>query len=217
MRRWLPSFLLVLPSIILVGVFVYGFIGKTVFASLARVKTKSGRVKAPGGWANYSQLLADGRYQHAMWNLLVLTVVFVAGTMVFGLLWALLLEKGVTGEGFFRSIFLFPMAVSFVAAGVIWRWLLSPAKDGQATGLNQLFLFIWECPGYSHPGIRRGSSIWRLWPSRLSGSCPAISWLSSWPVSAVFPKTSVRQLGSTVRPRSSSTGTFSSRSSRRSL
>jgi glucose/mannose transport system permease protein len=60
-----------------------------------------------------------------MWNLLVLTVVFVAGTMVFGLLWALLLEKGVTGEGFFRSIFLFPMAVSFVAAGVIWRWLLS--------------------------------------------------------------------------------------------
>jgi ABC-type sugar transport system permease subunit len=69
-RRWLPSFLLVLPSIILVGVFVYGFIGKTVFASLARVKTKSGRVKAPGGWANYSQLLADGRYQHAMWNLL---------------------------------------------------------------------------------------------------------------------------------------------------
>ena len=72
-RRWLPSFLLVLPSIILVGVFVYGFIGKTVFASLARVKTKSGRVKAPGGWANYSQLLADGRYQHAMWNLLVLT------------------------------------------------------------------------------------------------------------------------------------------------
>ena len=90
-RRWLPSFLLVLPSIILVGVFVYGFIGKTVFASLARVKTKSGRVKAPGGWANYSQLLADGRYQHAMWNLLVLTVVFVAGTMVFGLLWACLL------------------------------------------------------------------------------------------------------------------------------
>ena len=141
-RRWLPSFLLVLPSIILVGVFVYGFIGKTVFASLARVKTKSGRVKAPGGWANYSQLLADGRYQHAMWNLLVLTVVFVAGTMVFGLLWALLLEKGVSGEGFFRSIFLFPMAVSFVAAGVIWRWLLSPAKDGQAAGLNQLFVHM---------------------------------------------------------------------------
>ena len=66
-------------------------------------------------------------------------------TMVFGLLWALLLEKGVSGEGFFRSIFLFPMAVSFVAAGVIWRWLLSPAKDGQAAGLNQLFVHMGMC------------------------------------------------------------------------
>lgn len=169
-RRWLPSFLLVLPSIILVGVFVYGFIGKTVFASLARVKTKSGRVKAPGGWANYSQLLADGRYQHAMWNLLVLTVVFVAGTMVFGLLWALLLEKGVSGEGFFRSIFLFPMAVSFVAAGVIWRWLLSPAKDGQAAGLNQLFVHMgmsglqssWYSSGKFNMAAMAIPAIWQL-------------------------------------------------------
>ena len=74
-----------------------------------------------------------------MWNLLVLTVVFLAGTMFFGLLWAVLLEKGVRAEGFFRSVYLFPMAVSFIAAGVVWRWLLSPQEGSQAIGLNQLF------------------------------------------------------------------------------
>ena len=36
-KRWLPSFLFVLPSIILVGVFVYGFIGKNIATSFARV------------------------------------------------------------------------------------------------------------------------------------------------------------------------------------
>ncbi len=93
----------------------------------------------PWGYQNYTQLLGSGDYRHALMNLLVLTVVFMVGTMAMGLLWAVLLEKGVSAEGFFRSVYLFPMAVSFIAAGVVWRWLLSPRKGDQAIGLNQLF------------------------------------------------------------------------------
>lgn len=169
-RRWLPSFLFVLPSMILVGIFVYGFIGQNIVTSLQRVQTRSGRIKAPGGWENYSRLLSDDRYQHAMWNLLVLTVVFVAGTMFFGLLWAFLLEKGVRAESVFRSIFLFPMAVSFIAAGVIWRWLLSPAKGAQAVGLNQLFQMMgmpqlqssWYSAGKFNMAAMAIPAIWQL-------------------------------------------------------
>ncbi|MCW3158224.1 carbohydrate ABC transporter permease [Micropruina sonneratiae] len=141
LRNWGPPLLLVSPSIILVGIFVYGLIGVNVATSLATTTDRiTGRVTNPGGLANYGNLLTDDRYQHALWNLLVLTVVFMTGTMVFGLLWSVLLERGVAGEGVFRSIYLFPMAISFVAAGVAWRWLLSPAKDDQAIGLNQLFV-----------------------------------------------------------------------------
>lgn len=141
-KKWLPGFLLVLPSIILVGVFVYWLLTKNLFGSLQRTENiVTGKVTNPGGYQNYTQLLGDPDYKHALFNLLVLTVVFVGGTMFFGLLWAVLLEKGVRAEGLFRSIYLFPMAVSFIAAGVVWRWLLSPAKgSGQAVGLNQLFL-----------------------------------------------------------------------------
>ena len=130
------------------------------------------RVVNPGGYQNYVQLLSSDRYHHALWNLLVLTVVFVAGTMFFGLLWALLLEKGVNGEGVFRSIFLFPMAVSFVAAGVVWRWLLSPAQgSGQAIGLNQLFNKLgmpwlqnswWSDPGPFSMAAMAIPAIWQL-------------------------------------------------------
>ncbi|GAB3819554.1 sugar ABC transporter permease [Tessaracoccus terricola] len=140
-KTWLPGLLLVMPSILLVLVFVYGLIGQNVATSLERVETRSGRLVNEGGLANYAELLGSERYQHALWNLLVLTLVFVVGAMFFGLLWAILLEKGVTGEGAFRSIYLFPMAVSFIASGVVWRWLMSPGQgDYEAVGLNRLFI-----------------------------------------------------------------------------
>jgi glucose/mannose transport system permease protein len=52
---------------------------------------------------------------------------------------AFLLDKGVKGEGVFRAIYLFPMAVSFIAAGVVWRWLMNPAPGERSTGFNLLF------------------------------------------------------------------------------
>lgn len=173
LKRWGPGLLLVSPSIILVGVFVYGLIGRNVWTSLGRrTDFVTDRVLNPGGYLNYLQLLSDPRYHHALWNLLVLTVVFVAGTMFFGLGWAMLLEKGVTAEGLFRSILLLPMAVSFIAAGVVWRWLLSPAQGAdQAIGLNQLFIKMgmpwlqsawWSDPGPFAMAAMAVPAIWQL-------------------------------------------------------
>ncbi len=77
-------------------------------------------------------------------------MLFIVGTLIFGVLWALLLEKGVTGEGIFRSIFLFPMAISMIASGVVWGWLLNPSQGDEARGLNRLFSILGlELPGES--------------------------------------------------------------------
>lgn len=180
-KNWMPGLLMVLPSIILVGIFVYGLIGQNIWTSLNTSRNfVTGKVTNPGGYQNYSQLLGSEDYQHALWNLLVLTVVFMAGTMLFGLLWAILLEKGVTGEGVFRSIYLFPMAVSFIAAGVVWRWLLSPGTGGdQAVGLNQLFMKL------GLPGLQNA---WWSSDSRFSMAAMAIPavWQLSGYVMALF-------------------------------
>ena len=179
-KDWLPGFLLVVPSIILVGVFVYWLIFRNVSTSLDRTVTRaSKRVTNPGGVENYTKLLGSDDYQHALFNLLVLTVVFVAGTMVFGLLWAVLLEKGVNAEGLFRSVYLLPMAISFIAAGIVWRWLLSPGKGEQAVGLNQLLAMV---------GLERFQSAWWQSPSAFSMAAmamPAIWQLSGY-VMALF-------------------------------
>lgn len=139
-RNW-PSLAMLAPSILLLGVFVYGLIGWNFQISLTN---RDSLAPATGyvGLDNYVTLLTEPRFLHSLRNVAIYTVVFVVGTMVMGLLWALLLERGITAEGMFRTIYLFPMAVSFVASGVVWRWLLNSAQGDQAGGFNQLFVML---------------------------------------------------------------------------
>jgi glucose/mannose transport system permease protein len=142
-KRAGPPLLLLAPSLILVGIFVYGLIGANFRTSATDVHTAAqatGQAPSETVWfENYFELLRSDAFQHSLKNLFLYTVVFLVGTMVMGFLWAWMLEKPVKGEGFFRSVYLFPMAVSFVASGVVWRWLLNSNQGEGATGLNRLF------------------------------------------------------------------------------
>jgi glucose/mannose transport system permease protein len=146
LRRVGPPLLMLAPSVILVGVFVYGLIAANFATSLTDNHTAAqatGQEPAVLVWfTNYLDLLASEDFRHSLMNLVLYTVVFLAGTMVMGFLWAWMLDKPVKGEGIFRSVYLFPMAVSFVASGVVWRWLLNSNQDEQASGLNRLFQIV---------------------------------------------------------------------------
>ncbi len=141
MKTWGPGLVLLSPSLVLLGVFVYGLIGWTVKLSISNQHNARGS-KGYVGLTNYTNLFTrdvNDRFLHSLGNLLVFTVVFVVGTLLLGLLWAFILERGVRAEGFFRTIYLFPMAVSFVASGVVWRWLMNPGTGQNAGGLNTIF------------------------------------------------------------------------------
>ena len=136
-RRWGPGLLLVSPSIILITVFVYGLIGWNIKVSLSNWR-QAQPTSHYAGLSAYRELNQDEAWRMDLQHLLVFTVVFVVGTLIIGWTLALLLDKGVKGEGFFRAIFLFPMAVSFIASGIVWRWLMNPATGSRTTGLNAI-------------------------------------------------------------------------------
>jgi glucose/mannose transport system permease protein len=131
-RRWGPGLLLVSPSIVLVAVFVYGLIGWN-----AKVSTSDWRqaeeTSGFEGLAVYRELQDDERWDLSVDHIFLFTVTFIVGTLVIGAILAFLLDKGVRGEGFFRAIYLFPMAISFIAAGIVWRWLMNPAPGDRST------------------------------------------------------------------------------------
>lgn len=137
-RRWGPGLLLVSPSIILITIFVYGLIGWNIKVSLSNWRQAQPSSHYAGLGA-YRDLNHDAAFRQSLAHLLVFTVVFALGTLIIGWTLALLLDKGVKGEGFFRAVFLFPMAISFIAAGIVWRWLMNPAPGDRATGLNVIF------------------------------------------------------------------------------
>ena len=139
-RAWGPGLLLILPSLLALGVFVYGFLGWNI-----RVSLSSWRGLAPAhdfvGLANYTALFDDQRFMHFdVPNIALFTLVFVVGSLAIGFFMAVLLDRGVVGENVFRSVYLFPMAISFIATAIIWRWLLDNGGGESTTGINKLLV-----------------------------------------------------------------------------
>src|SRR2546423_1597891 len=140
-RRWGPGLLLVTPSLLALGVFVYGFLGWNIRVSFTSWRGAASRNPNDNvGLRNYRELMHNERFASIdIRNIVIFTVVFVVGALVVGFFMALLLDKGVRGENFFRSVYLFPMAISFIATAIIWRWLLDNGSGRSTAGLNKLF------------------------------------------------------------------------------
>jgi glucose/mannose transport system permease protein len=132
------SAVLISPSILAVLIFVYGFIAWSVRVSLSKWKGLSADYTW-NGLNNYFSLFSDPRFHVDVRNTLIFTGVFVLGSILLGFLLAVILDQGLRGESFFRSLFLFPMAISYIVTGVTWRWLMNPASGSRTSGLNLLF------------------------------------------------------------------------------
>lgn len=133
------NILLISPSILAVFIFVYVFIGWSVRVSLSKWKGLNADYTW-NGINNYLELFKDPRFHVDIRNTLLFTGVFVLGSMLLGFILAVMLDQGLKGEAFFRSLFLFPMAISYIVTGSVWRWLMNPAMIGsRVTGFNVLF------------------------------------------------------------------------------
>ncbi len=128
--EWLPLWL-ILPSLIASFIYTFGFTAWTFYLSLS----DSGNLPSYGfiGLENYERLWANRRWNIAFSNLFFFSGFYVLGTMLVGLLLAILIDQNVRAESFWRTIFLYPLAVSFVVTGAIWSWLYNPT-----TGIEYL-------------------------------------------------------------------------------
>jgi glucose/mannose transport system permease protein len=78
------------------------------------------------GTMQYLRLFETDRWNVSIANLGILSVVYIVGVIVLGTLMAIFIDQQVTGESWFRTIFLYPYAMSFVVTGLIWQWLFNP-------------------------------------------------------------------------------------------
>jgi len=128
LAKHLPK-IVVAPSFAAVLFFVYGFIGWTTYVSFTKSKIlpKYDLV----GFVQYDKLFDTPRWYVALENLFVFTGLFVFICIVVGLLLAILLDQKIRAEGFIRTAFLYPMALSFIVTGTAWKWILNPGLGFQ--------------------------------------------------------------------------------------
>ncbi len=135
MTERMQSFLLLLPSFIVIAIFVYFFISTTLYISLSNWRTlKRDLTLREPIYQTYVDMFTMPRFQADLRNTVVFTILFMTLAIVLGLSLAILLDRKVLAGTVFRNVFLFPYALSFVVTGVAWRWIFNPE-----TGINLFF------------------------------------------------------------------------------
>lgn len=117
-------FIVLAPSLVASFVYVFVFAGWTFYISL------SDSTLLPTynfvGFEHYAALWSNHRWHIAYTNLFLFSAFYVVGAMLIGLMLAILIDQNIRAESFWRSIFLYPLAVSFIVTGTVWGWLYNP-------------------------------------------------------------------------------------------
>ncbi len=120
-----------LPKIVLAPTFVstiitiYGFILWTAWISFTKSRMLP-RYEFEG-LVQYVKLFGNERWWVASKNLFIFGSLFISICIVLGLLLAIFLDQKIRIEGALRTIFLYPMALSFIVTGTVWKWILNPS------------------------------------------------------------------------------------------
>ena len=149
---WLPK-LVVAPSFLLALFFIYGLIAWNGYLSLSASRLLPNYEFV--GVEQYVNLFESERFRVALKNMAVFGVLFIGGAMALGLLLAILLDQKIRAEGVLRTIYLYPMAISFIVTGTAWKWMLNPGL-----GLEHL-MHQWGFTGFSFDWlVRTDTAIW---------------------------------------------------------
>jgi len=137
---WIPK-LVVAPSFLLAFLFIYGLIAWNGYLSVSASRLLPNYEFA--GLAQYVNLFHNERFHVALTNMAVFGVLFIGGSLALGLLLAILLDQKIRAEGALRTVYLYPMAISFIVTGTAWKWMLNPGL-----GLEHL-MHRWGFDGFS--------------------------------------------------------------------
>ncbi|ALM75878.1 carbohydrate ABC transporter permease [Thermococcus barophilus] len=149
----LPYILLFLsPALILVGIFVYVAVLWNIYISFTdwRGLLPSYRFV---GLLQYKQLFHDPVFWTSLKNNILLLILFVPGSILMGLLLAIMLDRRIRFESGFRTIYALPFALSFVVTATLWAWMYDPSSGVLNTIFGKLHLEFLKSRWITDPKI----------------------------------------------------------------
>jgi multiple sugar transport system permease protein len=149
-RFWYP-YLLIAPSMITLTVvslipFLY-----TVYLSFHAAKF--GRVTDFVGFANYAQLLSDGRFWNSMWVAAVFVGIAVPIEFMLGLVGALVLNQNVKGRSVLVPLLFMPAMMAPIVVGLLWKIMLAGSWGFLSYNVLERFDLIGETSAFASPEL----------------------------------------------------------------
>ncbi len=123
LQKWLPQIVLA-PSMLVVVVCIYGYILWTAILSLTSSRFLPSYNFA--GISQYEKLMDNDRWMTSITNLGIFGVLFILLAIGIGVALAIFLDQNIRQEGAIRTIYMYPMALSFIVTGTAWKWILNP-------------------------------------------------------------------------------------------
>ena len=120
-KRYFPIF--VLPTLL---AFTLGFIAPFivgVWLSFCKFTTINDATFI--GFTNYTKILSDGTFVHALWYTTLFTIVSVILINFFAFAAAMMLTKKIKGTNLFRTVFFMPNLIVGIILGYVWNLLLN--------------------------------------------------------------------------------------------
>jgi glucose/mannose transport system permease protein len=151
-----------LPPALLVGLFVYGAVSWNLLISLTDWSGLAQPEYTDLSLEMYAQMPDDASFVAAFRNTVVLLVVFTVVSLVIGLVLAILVDQNIRFENTFRTIYLLPMALSFVVTAVFWSWMYNPSTGVINTVLRGIGLDFLALNWIGDPRTRLGAIIFAL-------------------------------------------------------
>ena len=162
MRKKMTIFLFLLPSLVGLVLFSIIPIGTSLYLSLTEWDIIGGPPRFQG-FRNYALILTSEEMARVLGNTLYFIVLYIPLILVFSILIAVLLNNRLPGIGIYRTIYYIPVLTSWVAAALLWKWLLNPKYGAVNAILGMIGI---QGPGWLHdkawamPGIVL-ASIWK--------------------------------------------------------
>ena len=140
----LPAKIAALPMIITVLVVFVGCTIWTIYYSFTNSKLlPTGKFV---GFDQYERLFGTSRWNVSVTNLIAYGLMSLVFTLVIGFILAVLIDQKIRFESAFRTIMLYPFALSFIVTGLVWQWIMNPTLGLQGTLRNlgwEGFTFDW--------------------------------------------------------------------------
>lgn len=130
-KRNLVAYIALLPMAVVV---IFAYLGTMAWS--VRLSFSSSKLLPRNDFVGISQYLTlfdTPRWLTSLGNLVIIAFFFLLICFVLGTLLAIFIDQNVRGESLFRTVFLYPYAMSFVVAGLVWQWVLNPDLGIQHT------------------------------------------------------------------------------------